>query len=44
VRLIAGGTELLGRYLRLAQSGNLQTCALLSVAGIAVILYFMLHS
>jgi NADH-quinone oxidoreductase subunit L len=44
VRFISGGTELLGRGLRLAQSGNLQTYALLSVAGIAVVLYFMLRS
>ncbi|HXR08858.1 MAG TPA: NADH-quinone oxidoreductase subunit L [Candidatus Acidoferrum sp.] len=44
VRLISGGTELLGRGLRLAQTGNLQTYALLSAAGIAVVLYFMLHS
>jgi NADH-quinone oxidoreductase subunit L len=44
VRFISGGTELLGRGLRLAQSGNLQTYALLSAAGIAVILYFMLRS
>jgi NADH-quinone oxidoreductase subunit L len=44
VRFISGGTELLGRGLRLAQSGNLQTYALLSVAGIAVVLYFMLCS
>jgi NADH-quinone oxidoreductase subunit L len=44
VRFISGGTELLGRGLRLAQTGNLQTYALLSVAGIAVVLYFMLCS
>ena len=44
VRLISGGTELLGRGLRLVQSGNLQTYALLSAAGIAVVLYFMLHT
>jgi NADH-quinone oxidoreductase subunit L len=44
VRLISGGTELLGRGLRLAQSGNLQTCALLSAAGIALALYWMLRS
>jgi NADH-quinone oxidoreductase subunit L len=42
VRLISGCTELVGRGLRLAQSGNLQTYALLSAAGIAVVLYFML--
>ncbi len=44
VRFISGGTELLGRGLRLVQSGNLQTYALLSAAGIALALYFMLRS
>jgi NADH-quinone oxidoreductase subunit L len=44
VRFISGGTELLGRGLRLAQSGNLQTYALLTAAGIALALYWMLRS
>jgi NADH-quinone oxidoreductase subunit L len=44
VRFISGGTELLGRGLRLAQSGNLQTYAFLTAAGIALALYFMLRS
>jgi NADH-quinone oxidoreductase subunit L len=44
VRFISGGTELLGRGLRLFQSGNLQTYAFLSAAGIALALYFMLRS
>jgi NADH-quinone oxidoreductase subunit L len=44
VRFISGGTELLGRGLRLVQSGNLQNYAFLSAAGIALALYFMLRS
>jgi NADH-quinone oxidoreductase subunit L len=44
VRFISGGTELLGRGLRLVQSGNLQTYAFLTAAGIALALYFMLRS
>jgi NADH:ubiquinone oxidoreductase subunit 5 (subunit L)/multisubunit Na+/H+ antiporter MnhA subunit len=44
VRFISGGTELLGRGLRLFQSGNLQTYAFLTAAGIALALYFMLRS
>ena len=44
VRFVSGGTELLGRGLRLAQSGNLQTYALLAAAGIALALYLMLRS
>jgi NADH-quinone oxidoreductase subunit L len=44
VRFISGGTELLGRGLRLAQTGNLQTCAFLTAAGIALALYLMLRS
>jgi len=43
VRLISGGTELLGRGLRLFQSGNLQTYAFLAAAGIALALYLMLR-
>ncbi|MGO8702037.1 MAG: NADH-quinone oxidoreductase subunit L [Limisphaerales bacterium] len=42
IRVLHGGTELTGRTLRLAQTGNLQTYALLFAAGIAVVLYFML--
>ncbi|MGA3179768.1 MAG: NADH-quinone oxidoreductase subunit L [Verrucomicrobiota bacterium] len=41
VRLVHGGTELVGRELRLAQTGNLQTSALLFAAGAAAALYFM---
>jgi NADH-quinone oxidoreductase subunit L len=41
VRLVHGGTELLGRGLRLAQTGNLQTSAFLFAAGAAAALYFM---
>jgi NADH-quinone oxidoreductase subunit L len=44
VRFISGGTELFGRGLRLVQSGNLQTYAFLSAAGIALALYLMLRS
>jgi NADH:ubiquinone oxidoreductase subunit 5 (subunit L)/multisubunit Na+/H+ antiporter MnhA subunit len=44
VRFISGGTELLGRGLRLAQSGNLQAYAFLTAAGIALALYLMLRS
>jgi NADH-quinone oxidoreductase subunit L len=44
VRFISGGTEFLGRGLRLAQSGNLQTYAFLAAAGIALVLYLMLRS
>jgi len=44
VRFISGGTELLGRGLRLFQSGNLQTYAFLTAAGIALALYCMLRS
>ena len=43
VRFISGGTEFLGRGLRLAQSGNLQTYAFLAAAGIALVLYLMLR-
>jgi len=37
-----GGTELFGRVLRLAQTGNLQTYTFLLAAGVALLLYFML--
>jgi NADH-quinone oxidoreductase subunit L len=42
VRMVHGSIELLGRGLRLAQTGNLQTYAFLFAAGIAMVLYFML--
>jgi NADH-quinone oxidoreductase subunit L len=42
VRMIHGSIELLGRGLRLAQTGNLQTYAFFFAAGIAAVLYFML--
>jgi NADH-quinone oxidoreductase subunit L len=41
VRLVQGGTELIGRELRLAQTGNLQTYSFLFAAGAAAALYFM---
>jgi NADH-quinone oxidoreductase subunit L len=40
VRGTHGTTELFGRALRLAQTGNLQTYAFLFVLGVAVVLYF----
>jgi NAD(P)H-quinone oxidoreductase subunit 5 len=43
VRLVQGGTELAGRGLRLAQSGNIQTYTFLIAAGAAAALYFMLR-
>ena len=42
VRGTHGTTELLGRALRLAQTGNLQTYAFLIVLGVAVVLYFVI--
>lgn len=42
VRGIHGTTEFLGRALRLVQTGNLQTYAFLFVAGVVIILYFVL--
>ncbi len=42
VRGTHGTTELFGRALRLAQTGNLQTYAFLFVLGVAVVLYFVL--
>jgi len=39
---IRGGTDLTGRALRLAQTGNLQTYAFLFVIGVALLLYFVL--
>lgn len=43
VRGIHGTTELLGRALRLAQTGNLQTYAFLFVLGVAVVIYAVLR-
>jgi NADH-quinone oxidoreductase subunit L len=42
VRGTHGTTELIGRALRLAQTGNLQTYAFLFVAGLAFLLYWVL--
>jgi len=39
--LVRGGTDLTGRALRLAQTGNLQTYAFLFVLGVAVVLWFV---
>jgi NADH-quinone oxidoreductase subunit L len=39
---LRGGTDLTGRALRLAQTGNLQTYAFLFVLGVALLLYFVL--
>ena len=43
VRFTHGGTELLGRALRLLQSGSLQTHAFLLVLGVAILLYCVLE-
>src|SRR5262249_25644371 len=42
VRGSHGTTELIGRTLRLFQTGNLQTYAFLFVLGVAFLLYFVL--
>lgn len=42
VRGLSGGTDLMGRALRLVQTGNLQTSAFLFVAGVALVLWFAL--
>ena len=42
VRGSSGTTELLGRALRLVQTGSIQTYAFLLVAGVALVLYFVL--
>jgi NADH:ubiquinone oxidoreductase subunit 5 (subunit L)/multisubunit Na+/H+ antiporter MnhA subunit len=42
VRGTEGTTDLFGRALRLAQNGSIQTYAFLLVAGLAVVLYFVL--
>ncbi len=43
VRGVHGTTELLGRALRLVQTGNLQTYAFLFALGVALVLVFMLR-
>ena len=42
IGLVRGGTDFTGRALRLVQTGNLQTYALLFVFGVAVVLYLVL--
>jgi NADH-quinone oxidoreductase subunit L len=42
IGLVRGGTDLAGRALRLMQTGNLQTYALLFALGVAVVMYFVL--
>jgi NADH-quinone oxidoreductase subunit L len=42
IGFVRGGTDLAGRALRLMQTGNLQTYALLFVLGVAALLYFVL--
>lgn len=42
VGLVRGGTDFAGRALRLVQTGNLQTYALLFALGVAVLLFFTL--
>jgi NADH-quinone oxidoreductase subunit L len=42
IGLIRGGTDFAGRALRLVQTGNLQTYALMFVLGVAVLLFFVL--
>ena len=42
VQAAQGTTDLFGRALRLVQNGNIQTYAFLLVAGVAVVLYFVL--
>ena len=42
IGLVRGGTDFTGRALRLVQTGNLQTYALLFVLGVAVLLYLAL--
>ncbi|HLP78013.1 MAG TPA: NADH-quinone oxidoreductase subunit L [Candidatus Paceibacterota bacterium] len=42
IGLIRGGTDITGRALRLVQTGNLQTYALLFVLGVAVVLFLVL--
>jgi len=42
VGLVRGGTDLAGRALQLAQTGNLQTYAFLFVLGVALVLWFVI--
>ncbi|MGB7747717.1 MAG: NADH-quinone oxidoreductase subunit L [Verrucomicrobiia bacterium] len=42
IGLVRGGTDFTGRALRLMQTGNLQTYALLFALGVAVVLYLVL--
>ena len=42
VRGVSGTTDIVGRLLRLVQSGNLQTYAFLTVAGLVLVLLFAL--
>jgi NADH-quinone oxidoreductase subunit L len=42
IGLVRGGTDLTGRALRLVQTGNLQTYALLFIFGVGVVLWLML--
>jgi NADH-quinone oxidoreductase subunit L len=42
IGLVRGGTDFTGRALRLMQTGNLQTYALLFALGVAAVLYFVL--
>jgi NADH-quinone oxidoreductase subunit L len=43
VRGISGTTDIFGRALRLVQTGNLQTCAFLVVAGVVIVLAYTLR-
>ena len=42
IGLVRGGTDLTGRALRLVQTGNLQTYALVFVLGVALVLWFVI--
>jgi NADH-quinone oxidoreductase subunit L len=42
IGLVRGGTDFVGRALRLMQTGNLQTYAFLFVLGVALLLYFVI--
>jgi len=42
IGFVRGSTDLAGRALRLVQTGNLQTYAMLFALGVAVVLYFVL--
>jgi hypothetical protein len=43
VRGLSGATDILGRALRLVQTGSLQTYAFLLVVGVAVLLFIVLN-